>query len=96
MEGAFRFLNRVWRFFQANRAALAAGRQARRPLALGRAFRRTVHETIQRVTTDIDDFHFNTAISALHEARQRHARLRDGVARPGGRARSARACSRNR
>ena len=35
--------------------------------APGRAFRRTVHETIQRVTTDIEEFHFNTAISALHE-----------------------------
>jgi leucyl-tRNA synthetase len=34
---------------------------------VGRAFRRTVHETIQRVTADIEDFHFNTAISALHE-----------------------------
>jgi len=68
VEGAFRFLNRVWRFFQANRAALM--RAELRPgdlSAPGRAFRRTVHETIQRVATDIEEFHFNTAISALHE-----------------------------
>jgi leucyl-tRNA synthetase len=68
VEGAFRFLNRVWRFFQANRPAFAAARP--RPGDLsgpGRAFRRTVHETIRRVTADIDAFHFNTAISALHE-----------------------------
>jgi leucyl-tRNA synthetase len=26
-----------------------------------------MHETIRRVTTDIEEFHFNTAISALHE-----------------------------
>jgi leucyl-tRNA synthetase len=26
-----------------------------------------VHETVRRVTTDIEEFHFNTAISALHE-----------------------------
>jgi leucyl-tRNA synthetase len=68
VEGAFRFLNRVWRFFQANRVAL--GGAPARPADLsapGRAFRRTVHETIQRVTADIDEFHFNTAISALHE-----------------------------
>jgi leucyl-tRNA synthetase len=68
VEGAFRFLNRVWRFFQANRTTLTEG--AGRPAdlsAAGRAFRRTVHETIQRVTTDIEEFHFNTAISALHE-----------------------------
>jgi leucyl-tRNA synthetase len=34
----------------------------------GRAFRRTIHETIKRVTDDIEgDFHFNTAISAIME-----------------------------
>src|SRR2546429_6706282 len=34
----------------------------------GRAFRRQIHETIQRVTDDIEhDFHFNTAISAIME-----------------------------
>ncbi len=34
----------------------------------GRALRRTIHETIQRVTDDIEqDFHFNTAISAVME-----------------------------
>ncbi len=68
VEGAFRFLNRVWRFFQTNRAAVAgAGPRPADLSAAGRAFRRTVHETIQRVTADIEDFHFNTAISALHE-----------------------------
>src|SRR5204863_456482 len=34
----------------------------------GRAFRRVIHETIRRVTDDIEhDFHFNTAISAVME-----------------------------
>ena len=68
VEGAFRFLNRVWRFFQAHRPIVAEALP--RPASLsetGRAFRRTVHETIHRVTTDIEEFHFNTAISALHE-----------------------------
>jgi len=69
VEGAFRFLNRVWRFVQAQREAL--GRPGDRPAAApsdaGRAFRRVIHETIQRVTTDIEEFHFNTAISAIHE-----------------------------
>jgi leucyl-tRNA synthetase len=33
-----------------------------------RAFRRAVHETIKRVTNDIErDFHFNTAIAAIME-----------------------------
>jgi leucyl-tRNA synthetase len=69
VEGAFRFLNRVWRFAQANREALAAPPLAR-PDDLspaGRAFRRVVHDTIRRVTVDIEGFRFNTAISALHE-----------------------------
>jgi leucyl-tRNA synthetase len=58
----------VWRFFQAHRATLGAAESRPGDLsAAGRAFRRTVHDTIQRVTTDIEEFHFNTAISALHE-----------------------------
>jgi leucyl-tRNA synthetase len=70
VEGAFRFLNRVWRFVEGHREVLTAATgdlpEALSPL--GRAFRRTVHETIQRVTADIEDrFHFNTAISAIHE-----------------------------
>jgi leucyl-tRNA synthetase len=69
VEGAFRFLNRLWRFVDAHRAAI--GQPVPRPAALsdrGRAFRRVIHETIQRVTNDIEDrFHFNTAISAVHE-----------------------------
>jgi leucyl-tRNA synthetase len=36
--------------------------------AAGRAFRRTIHETIRRVTDDLEDeFHFNTAVSAIME-----------------------------
>jgi leucyl-tRNA synthetase len=68
VEGAFRFLNRVWRLFQANRSALRNAPARTADLSgSGRAFRRTVHETIQRTTADVEDFHFNTAISALHE-----------------------------
>jgi leucyl-tRNA synthetase len=70
VEGASRFLNRVWRFVHANlpelktapRAPSGAGSDA------GRAFRRVIHETIRKVTHDIEhDFHFNTAISAVME-----------------------------
>jgi leucyl-tRNA synthetase len=68
VEGAFRFLNRVWRFFQAHRATvLGAPPRPAELSAAGRAFRRTTHETIQRVTNDVEEFRFNTAISALHE-----------------------------
>ena len=69
VEGASRFLNRVWRFVFSHIDALkAASRRAAPTTDEGRAFRRTIHETIKRVTDDIErDFHFNTAISAVME-----------------------------
>jgi leucyl-tRNA synthetase len=69
VEGASRFLNRVWRFVFAHLDELrAAPRHATPTSDAGRAFRRTIHETIKRVTDDIEhDFHFNTAISAVME-----------------------------
>jgi leucyl-tRNA synthetase len=69
VEGASRFLNRVWRFvFNHLEALKAAPRRVTAATEEGRAFRRTVHETIKRVTDDIErDFHFNTAISAVME-----------------------------
>jgi leucyl-tRNA synthetase len=70
VEGASRFLNRLWRFVHAHRAELAKARTVSLSAlsAAGRAFRRTIHETIERVTNDIEqDFHFNTAISAVME-----------------------------
>jgi len=70
IEGASRFLNRVWRFVIAHLDEIKAA-PAEVPSSLGeagRAFRRTVHETIQRVTDDIErEFHFNTAIAAIME-----------------------------
>jgi leucyl-tRNA synthetase len=75
VEGASRFLNRVWRFAISRLDEIGG---ARRPPQIsngtpeltdvGRAFRRTIHETIARVTEDLDrDFHFNTAVSAIME-----------------------------
>jgi leucyl-tRNA synthetase len=69
VEGASRFLNRIWRFVEVHHDELAAGRAGTRPSTDdGTAFRRTIHETIKRVTDDIEgDFHFNTAVSAIME-----------------------------
>jgi leucyl-tRNA synthetase len=77
VEGASRFLNRVWRFVVTHADELRAVDAARakastpapRPTSeAGKTFRRTVHETIAKVTQDIErDFHFNTAISAIME-----------------------------
>jgi len=76
VEGASRFLNRVWRFVVTHREEIVATARSSSPhaggwtpsTAEGKAFRRTIHETIARVTDDIErDFHFNTAISAIME-----------------------------
>ena len=69
VEGASRFLNRVWRFVFTHLDALkAAPRRGPATSDEARTFRRTIHETIKRVTDDIErDFHFNTAISAVME-----------------------------
>jgi leucyl-tRNA synthetase len=70
IEGCFRFLNRVWRFVLEHADDLrAAPRRAEVPADdEGRRFRRVIHETIERVTDDLErDFHFNTAIAAIME-----------------------------
>ena len=69
VEGASRFLNRVWRFVVGHAEELRASERVAGPATEpGRALRRTIHETIARVTDDIErDFHFNTAISAVME-----------------------------
>src|SRR5439155_21205042 len=86
VEGASRFLNRVWRFVlarldelthapsegvaaPARAGGVVGGGETPPPRSdVGRTFRRQIHETIQRVTDDIEhDFHFNTAISAIME-----------------------------
>ncbi len=70
VEGASRFLNRIWRFVQSHLSELReAGLPKPSDLSVeGRRFRRAIHETITRVTDDIEDeFHFNTAISAIME-----------------------------
>ena len=70
VEGASRFLNRVWRFVVAQGEEMnGEARAGAGPLTpAGKAFRRTIHETIQRVSHDLEDeFHFNTAVSAIME-----------------------------
>jgi leucyl-tRNA synthetase len=69
VEGASRFLNRVWRFVVTHGDELrSADERGASPHPSSIAFRRTIHETIAKATQDIErDFHFNTAISAVME-----------------------------
>ncbi len=73
VEGAQRFLNRIWTFVYRNRDVLArkddGGTRelpALSPAASG--LLRKTHQTIKKVTNSIErDYHFNTAIAALME-----------------------------
>ena len=71
LEGSFRFLARVWRLVDHWAGAVAAGRGAKNADDLSpaeRAVRRKTHETIRRVTVDIEERQqLNTAVSALME-----------------------------
>mgnify|MGYP000906057941 FL=1 len=70
VEGAYRFLGRIWRMVQENREALAAVAPyagGELPDALAALHRKT-HHTIKKVTEDIRDrFHFNTAVASVME-----------------------------
>jgi leucyl-tRNA synthetase len=69
VEGAYRFLGRVWRLVAAWKETPLASPPvpAEQTDALERV-RRARHRTIHRVTEDIeDDYHFNTAVAALME-----------------------------
>lgn len=74
VEGAFRFLNRVWRMVLNNIPLIKDVELpgVDLPLSLENrgliALRRKTHETIKKVTVDIEKrFHFNTAISSIME-----------------------------
>lgn len=62
VEGAFRFLNRVWRLFYETVNHRWGGKEEAGELIFW------INKTIKKVTFDIeDDYHFNTAISAMME-----------------------------
>ena len=71
VEGAYRFLNRVWRLVNDNINEMRNVPLYRADHELPgdlRDIHRKTHETIKKVTNDIEDrFHFNTAISAVME-----------------------------
>ncbi|MBI2996999.1 MAG: leucine--tRNA ligase [Deltaproteobacteria bacterium] len=71
VEGAHRFLSRLWRFVGQHRQALRGVAPDLDPPGLPpslAALRRLVHRTIKKVTDDIEErFHFNTAIACVME-----------------------------
>ena len=71
MEGAYRFLIRLWRFTFQHREALIAARSNFSQNDLTGDLKnlyRLIHKTVKKVTEDIESrFHFNTAIAAIME-----------------------------
>ena len=66
IEGGVRWLNRVWNLID------SAGPASEAPAEEGdaeaaRRMRRATHQTIRRVTEDLESFTFNTAVAALME-----------------------------
>jgi leucyl-tRNA synthetase len=67
VEGTHRFLNRVWRLVAGNEADDGGHAPALADAAPTREQQRILHQTIAKVTEDIEAMRFNTAISALME-----------------------------
>ena len=63
VDGVARFLNRVWRMILGGEDDVVAGVAA----VSSQELTRKLHETINRVSRDVDAFRFNTAVSALME-----------------------------
>jgi leucyl-tRNA synthetase len=84
IEGPHRFLLRVWRLVDRHAAAFASEGEAPIPSELtpaGRDLRRKVHQTIDKVTRDIEErIQLNTAVAALMELVNEIYRLEDEVA----------------
>jgi leucyl-tRNA synthetase len=69
VEGAWRYVNRLWRMVEQVRGGLAPI-GARKPDSFGEAasaLRRAIHKTIDGVTQDLEQFRFNRAVARVHE-----------------------------
>ncbi len=90
IAGVHRFLNRAWRLVERHAAGFASGIRQPVPAQLpepARQLRRKVHQTIQKVTDDVEErIKLNTAVSALIELVNEIYRLEEEVATGPGRA----------
>jgi len=75
IEGAVRFLQRVWRFVyrwhevleSGRRSAAVGGRAETGSSAAAGKLRQKTHQTIKRVTENFESFQFNTPVAAMME-----------------------------
>ncbi len=73
IEGIHRFLHRVWHLVVDAAPAGAHGEA-------DASVRRTIHQTLKRVTEDLEGFRFNTALAALMECTNALYRVREAGA----------------
>ena len=73
IEGCYRFLNRIWFFFQENKEPLWGGfsnaeSDSSAQADISQPLRIKMHQTIRKVSEDIEKrYHLNTAISSIME-----------------------------
>jgi len=72
VDGAYRFLNRIWGVVHKNRLEIQNAKSEIRNISSFHpstsALHRKTHQTIKKVTTDIEhEYHFNTAIAGMME-----------------------------
>jgi len=65
--GVKRFLDRVWNWVIETTSPRPSPHEGRVPKAGGVGVDRALHKLIKKITEDIENFHFNTAISAFME-----------------------------
>ncbi|GAA4774905.1 leucine--tRNA ligase [Stakelama sediminis] len=65
IEGAWRFVQRLWRLFDGN--APAAGEDLSTSLETDKALMRKLHQTIAGVAEDVEALSFNKAVAKLYE-----------------------------
>src|SRR4029453_17742661 len=84
IEGPHRFLNRVWRLVDRHAESFAKEPRTAIPAGLegpARDLHRKTHQTIARVTADIEErIHLNTAVAALMELANEIHRLEPELA----------------
>jgi len=89
IAGPHRFLQKVWRLLDRHAETLASEIRKPMPAELpepAQQLRRRVHQTIQRVTEDVEDrLHLNTAVAALMELVKEIHRLEPEVTEGPGR-----------
>jgi len=75
INGVHRWLKRIW--------ALVLDEYIPKEISSNEEIRRLTHKVVKRVTQDIEEFHFNTAIAALMEFSNTLRKVKDdGSARP--------------